>query len=139
MQNQSHEPPKTETDPVRRYAAELRDREDAERRSGVTSYSALPAADFTPKRLELAFPETTHAGKRAAFYRRLAAEPDLRDDVRICYDNRPQYAGAGLALNRVVGFFRVSLVDLVLFLKNPTPAELAIIEAGREPTEGVDV
>lgn len=105
----------------------------------VTSYSALPAEPYTPERLERPFPETTHAGRRSAFYARLAAEPDLRADVRVCYDNRPTYAGAGRSLVNVVGFFQVSLVDLVLFLKDPTPAELAIIELDRDPAEGANV
>jgi hypothetical protein len=95
----------------------------------VTPSPAMSAAD-TPKTLF-----TTSAGKRSAFYARLAADPKALADVREVYRSRPNFAGAGLALMRAVESADVSLVDLVVFLKNPTETEVAILDP--EPVAAV--
>lgn len=79
-------------------------------------------------------PVITAKASRAAFYSQIETVDGLRYYVKIAFESRPSFTDAGPALLQIIEFSGASFVDVVLFLKDVTPAESAIIN-GEKPKE----
>lgn len=83
--------------------------------------------------------DVTIKTKRAAFFAALSEVDGLRYHVKKCFDSKGNgFEDAGPSLRQVTELSDFTLVDLVLFLKDLTPAEVAAIN-GENDTNSLGV